>query len=116
MTPRLQTQAARITHDYQNQWKQQRTTGWEEPEEYEQKRARSADVPDTGRGVLPAWAQRQKAQDSGFYIGQNVRHAKFGEGVIVNLEGRGTDARAQISFGRAGTKWLALGVAKLEAA
>lgn len=116
LTPRLQTQAARITHDYQNQWKQQRTTGWEEPEEYEQKRARSADVPDTGRGVLPAWAQRQKAQDSGFYIGQNVRHAKFGEGVIVNLEGRGTDARAQISFGRAGTKWLALGVAKLEAA
>jgi len=36
--------------------------------------------------------------------------------VIVNLEGSGTDARAQINFGRQGTKWLALGIAKLEAA
>ena len=43
-------------------------------------------------------------------------HAKFGEGVIVNLEGNGNDARAQINFGRQGMKWLALGIAKLEPA
>ena len=53
---------------------------------------------------------------SGFRIGQTVRHAKFGEGVIVNLDGGGADARAQINFGSAGMKWLALSVAKLEAA
>lgn len=46
-------------------------------------------------------------------VGQSVFHTKFGEGVIVTLEGRGTDARAQINFGRHGTKWLALSVAKL---
>ena len=33
-----------------------------------------------------------------------------------NLEGSGSDARAQINFGRQGVKWLALGVAKLDPA
>jgi ATP-dependent DNA helicase UvrD/PcrA len=46
-------------------------------------------------------------------IGQSVFHNKFGEGVIVTLEGQGDDARAQINFGRHGAKWLALSVAKL---
>jgi DNA helicase-2/ATP-dependent DNA helicase PcrA len=53
---------------------------------------------------------------SGFRIGQSVMHAKFGLGVIVNAEGGGTDARVQVNFGSAGMKWLALSVAKLEAA
>ena len=53
---------------------------------------------------------------SGFRIGQSVMHAKFGLGVIVNAEGGGTDARVQVNFGQAGMKWLALSVAKLEAA
>ena len=53
---------------------------------------------------------------SGFRIGQSVMHAKFGLGVIVNAEGGGTDARVQVNFGNAGMKWLALSVAKLEAA
>jgi len=47
------------------------------------------------------------------HIGQSVFHNKFGEGVIVTLEGQGDDARAQINFGRHGAKWLALAVAKL---
>ncbi len=47
-------------------------------------------------------------------IGQTVSHARFGEGVIVGIEGQGTDARVQINFGRAGVKWLALSVARLE--
>jgi DNA helicase-2/ATP-dependent DNA helicase PcrA len=53
---------------------------------------------------------------TGYRIGQTVRHAKFGEGLIVNLEGGGEDARAQINFGSAGMKWLALSIAKLETA
>ena len=52
----------------------------------------------------------------GFSVGQSVKHAKFGSGVIVNAEGGGNDARVQVNFGRAGMKWLALSVAKLEAA
>ncbi len=50
---------------------------------------------------------------AGLRTGQSVFHGKFGEGVVLTLEGRGADARAQINFGRHGTKWLALGVAKL---
>jgi DNA helicase-2/ATP-dependent DNA helicase PcrA len=48
-------------------------------------------------------------------VGQTVAHAKFGEGVILNIEGSGSDARVQVNFGRQGVKWLALSVAKLEA-
>ena len=64
----------------------------------------------------PAWSQAKRGGESRFRIGQTVVHAKFGEGVIVNLEGNGDDARAQINFGRQGMKWLALGIAKLEPA
>jgi DNA helicase-2/ATP-dependent DNA helicase PcrA len=53
---------------------------------------------------------------SGFRIGQSVTHPKFGLGVIVNAEGGGSDARVQVNFGSAGMKWLALSIAKLEAA
>ncbi len=66
--------------------------------------------------AVPAWAETRRVGESRFRIGQSVVHAKFGEGVIVNLEGGGNDARAQINFGRQGMKWLALGIAKLEPA
>ncbi len=54
--------------------------------------------------------------DSGFRIGQNVVHAKFGAGVIVDAEGDGSEARVQVNFGKQGVKWLAVAVAKLQAA
>ena len=50
---------------------------------------------------------------NGLRIGQNVEHAKFGLGVIVSAEGRGSDARVQVNFGAHGMKWLALEYAKL---
>ena len=53
---------------------------------------------------------------SRFRIGQNVIHARFGSGVIVNAEGRGPDARVQVNFRDFGLKWLALEFARLEAA
>ncbi len=49
-----------------------------------------------------------------FRVGQGVAHARFGEGVIVGIEGSGEDARVQVNFGREGMKWLALSVARLE--
>lgn len=64
-----------------------------------------------------AIAQRiaqNKAGGSGWRIGESVAHAKFGEGVIVNIEGSGSNCRAQINFGSAGMKVLDLSVAKLE--
>ena len=43
-------------------------------------------------------------------------HAKFGAGVIVDAEGQGEDARVQVNFGSQGLKWLAVALAKLQAA
>jgi DNA helicase II / ATP-dependent DNA helicase PcrA len=47
-------------------------------------------------------------------IGQSVRHAKFGIGVIIDARGRGSDTQVQVNFRDAGVKWLALDYAKLE--
>jgi DNA helicase-2/ATP-dependent DNA helicase PcrA len=63
--------------------------------------------------IAQAITQKQ-ASGPGWRIGESVEHAKFGEGVIVNIEGGGGNARAQINFGRAGMKVLDLSVAKLE--
>jgi DNA helicase-2/ATP-dependent DNA helicase PcrA len=49
----------------------------------------------------------------GLRVGQSVFHGKFGEGVVLTLEGSASDARAQVNFGRHGAKWLLLAVAKL---
>lgn len=48
-------------------------------------------------------------------IGQRIFHQKFGEGVITGVEGGGADARVQVNFRHAGSKWLALEYAKLTA-
>jgi len=64
-----------------------------------------------------AIAQRiaqQKTGGTGWRIGESVIHGKFGEGVIVNIEGSGSNCRAQINFGSAGMKVLDLSIAKLE--
>ncbi|MDH1057201.1 DNA helicase II [Aquipseudomonas alcaligenes] len=50
-----------------------------------------------------------------FSLGQPVRHALFGEGVILNFEGSGAQARVQVNFASEGSKWLMLAYAKLEA-
>lgn len=58
-----------------------------------------------------------RSQDlGGLRVGQLVKHAKFGQGVIVAAEGNGADARIQINFGGAGVKWLMLAIAKLDPA
>jgi DNA helicase II / ATP-dependent DNA helicase PcrA len=75
-----------------------------------------------GSASSSAWEETsvkriERSSDRGiaFRVGQSVGHAKFGEGVIINIEGAGTDARVQVNFGREGVKWLALSVAKLQA-
>ncbi|MGB2748240.1 MAG: hypothetical protein WBC34_08565 [Thiofilum sp.] len=60
------------------------------------------------KSILP------QAQADGYRVGQRVRHAKFGEGVITNAEGSGQSARVQVSFRKEGSKWLVLGYANLE--
>jgi DNA helicase-2/ATP-dependent DNA helicase PcrA len=68
------------------------------------------------RAVEHGFARFRPAEGAGFRIGQNVVHPKFGAGVVVDAEGEGDDARVQVNFGRQGLKWLAVAVAKLQAA
>lgn len=51
---------------------------------------------------------------AGFRIGQNVRHAKFGTGVIIDAVDKGESARLTINFGKEGVKELDTKFAKLE--
>jgi len=54
-------------------------------------------------------------EGGGLRIGQVVRHAKFGEGIVLQAEGRGERTRVQVNFAGAGSKWLMLAYANLEA-
>jgi DNA helicase-2/ATP-dependent DNA helicase PcrA len=69
------------------------------------------DAPEAGANNI---AQSFNRKDLGWRIGETVYHQKFGEGVIVNIEGGGNNARANINFGRHGMKLLDLSIAKLE--
>ena len=76
----------------------------------QQVKAAWVDTPEIGNNQI---AQKM-SRDLAWRIGENVHHAKFGDGVIVNIEGSGMQARAHINFGRNGMKLLDLGIAKLE--
>lgn len=101
ITPRNQGFGSGFAREYQAAW--QRGSGL-------------GSMVGAGRAApsIPTAASITPKQSShGLRSGQGVFHTKFGEGVIVTLEGSGPDARAQVNFGRHGMKWLALSVAKL---
>ena len=60
------------------------------------------------------WRAAAEPQIPGVRLGARVRHGKFGDGVILNVEGAGAQARVQVSFEQQGTKWLMLQYANLE--
>ena len=102
LTPRHQGFGSGFARDYQAAW--QRGSGL-------------GSMVGAGRVAPPAapaaFEAHARTTPNGLRSGQGVFHTKFGEGVIVTLEGVGADARAQVNFGRHGMKWLALSVAKL---
>jgi DNA helicase II / ATP-dependent DNA helicase PcrA len=98
ITPRNQGFGSGFAREYQSAWSRGSGMG---------------SMVGAGRVEPRAPAIVPKAPSHGLRAGQSVFHNKFGEGVIVTLEGSGEDARAQVNFGRHGTKWLALSVAKL---
>ena len=54
------------------------------------------------------------SNDSGWKTGQKVRHEKFGQGMVINVEGTDNNTRLQIAFQGQGIKWLIAHLAKLE--
>ncbi len=99
LSPRNQGFGSGYARDYQQAW--QRGSGL-------------GSVVGAGR-VDAAPALTPSAPSHGLREGMNVFHGKFGEGVVLTLEGKADDARVQVRFGRHGTKWLLVSVAKLTA-
>ncbi|GGI97048.1 DNA helicase [Shewanella hanedai] len=64
--------------------------------------------------VKPAMARTTVVNDSGFKLGQGVKHPKFGEGKVTGTEGSGAQGRVQVNFADVGSKWLVVAYAKLE--
>ncbi|MGZ8239754.1 MAG: 3'-5' exonuclease, partial [Methylobacter sp.] len=66
--------------------------------------------------VTSAKPKAQSLQMEGKYkLGQRVSHAKFGEGMVLQMEGAGAQERVQINFKQVGIKWLMLAYAQLDA-
>jgi len=67
--------------------------------------------------AAPLSMQRERAEaDTGLFVGQRVNHARFGDGVVLNLEGQGPQSRVQVNFEDAGSKWLIASMANLQPA
>ena len=58
---------------------------------------------------------RHRPAEPAFTRGEKVRHALFGEGVVLALHGSGADTEATVHFAGHGTKRLQLQFAPLEA-
>ena len=108
LTPRTQGFGSGYAREYQSAWARGSGLGSvvgagrvSPPPPWEAPPAAPRSVP-ASLGTGGAWR-----------VGQSVFHHKFGEGVIITLEGSGADARAQVNFGRHGPKWLALAIARL---
>ncbi len=69
---------------------------------------RSVSTP-KAKSVSPSLTSGQSYQP-----GQQVSHPKFGAGVILQIEGEGTQERVQINFKTAGVKWLMIAYAHLQ--
>jgi DNA helicase-2/ATP-dependent DNA helicase PcrA len=69
---------------------------------------------DASGGSSASIAKKWGASETGLMLGQSVVHAKFGDGVVMSLEGSGAHARVQVAFERSGTKWLMLAYANLQ--
>jgi DNA helicase II / ATP-dependent DNA helicase PcrA len=66
------------------------------------------------RGSLHAADTTTGAEKIGLRVGDDVRHVKFGEGVILLLRGEGDKAEATVRFREAGNKTLLLAWSPLE--
>jgi len=76
--------------------------------------SRPAYVPAQRAPSMPSRTRFTDDTPGSLKLGQRVRHAKFGDGVVLNVEGQGQNARVQVNFERQGTKWLMMGYANLE--
>ena len=71
------------------------------------------------RPLIPTSRARdfdRAGEDTGLFVGQRVNHARFGNGIVLNLEGQGANSRVQVNFESEGAKWLMASMANLQPA
>jgi len=56
----------------------------------------------------------EESEELGLRMGQRVQHGKYGEGVILQIEGGGERAKVEVNFPGVGAKWLMVGYANLQ--
>ncbi len=66
------------------------------------------------RAVKPAAQPRDTEHLNGLKVGDDVEHAVFGEGVVIEIKGSGEKAEVTVRFRERGTKHLALAWAPLK--
>jgi DNA helicase-2/ATP-dependent DNA helicase PcrA len=62
----------------------------------------------------PPASPTSRAAPHSFRLGQNVVHEKFGEGVVLEIEGSGESERVHVNFRKGGSKWLIVAFARLQ--
>jgi DNA helicase-2/ATP-dependent DNA helicase PcrA len=76
------------------------------------------DIPRSLSELRAYIAQKQAATEAGagpvLKLGMRVRHAQFGEGIIIKRERSGNDMKLTITFSRVGRKTLVERYARLE--
>ena len=85
--------------------------------DYDRVRERAHEVRPRVQVSRPAFAGRATLEEATtpFKLGQRVRHASFGEGVVLSYEGAGAHTLVEVNFAEAGRKRLVLAYANLAA-
>jgi len=86
------------------------------PDELIQEIRPKASFSRVGVQATPTVHRERAEADTGLFVGQRVNHARFGEGIVLNLEGQGPQSRVQVNFEDAGSKWLIASMANLQPA
>ena len=83
------------------------------PDEFKYEIRMSSEKPKT-LGFVPKIVGGTEFNGEDFSLGDLVSHDVFGEGIILNYEGEGANARVEVNFSKEGIKWLVLSFAKLK--
>ena len=110
--PRIQAQ-----RPFQSEYRGAAAAGFAGGREYASApRSLPCDGGRAGAALRPSAGFHEDPVAPGIRLGARVTHAKFGDGVVLNIEGQGPNARIQVNFERHGSKVLMLGLANLQPA
>ena len=84
------------------------------PDEFIEEVRPKAQFSRPGVQALANIGRDQTEADTGLFVGQSVNHARFGDGIVLNLEGQGSQSRVQVNFQDVGSKWLIASMANLQ--